>query len=254
MKKYFVAKEGIQKGPWTLEQITQNIQNKVLTWNDYIYDEKVNSWQYLFEFPALTNSFNKSFKTPIHKTKTITNFDAYKDRVWYILKTNENYGPFTAIEMIKMLQSKTLYEFDFIWRQDFVSWKRVADVDEFHESKIKEIFEASNQENNEVQKFFFRRRFPRAEYKCELLIHNRQEVYPAESMEISSGGASFRIERVEFKIGDDIYLHFKPGQNVPAFNATCKIVSKNGTKYGVSFTNVSNLVKEQIAKYTSKAA
>ena len=40
MKKYFVAKEGIQKGPWTLDEITDNIQKKSLSWNDYIYDEK----------------------------------------------------------------------------------------------------------------------------------------------------------------------------------------------------------------------
>jgi hypothetical protein len=254
MKKYFVAKEGIQKGPWTLDEITQNIQSKVLSWNDYIYDEKVNVWLFLFEFPSLTESFNRSFKNPLQKTKTITNFDTYKDRVWYILKSNENYGPFTASEMVQMLQSRTLFEYDFVWRQDQSSWQRVSDVSEFKHEKIKELFEVSAQENTEIQKTFFRRRFPRVEYKCELLIHDHQKVYSAQSIEISAGGASFKLDNVNFEVDDQVYLHFKPGGDVPAFNATCKIVSKSSNKYGVSFTNVSNSVKEQIVKYTKKAA
>lgn len=254
MKKYFVAKEGIQKGPWTLDEITQNIQSKVLSWNDYIYDEKVNVWLFLFEFPSLTEAFNKSFKNPVQKNKTLTNFDTYKDRVWYILKSNENYGPFTAAEMIQMLQSRTLFEFDFIWRQDLSSWQRVSDVEDFKPERIKEIYNVSAQQDDDIKKTFFRRRFPRVEYKCELLIHDHQRVFSAQSIEISAGGASFKLDNVNFEIDNEIYLHFKPGGDVPAFNATCKIVSKNGSKYGVSFTTISNTVKDQIVKYTKKAA
>lgn len=254
MAKYFVAKEGIQKGPWTLDEITQNIQNKVLSWSDYIYDDKINVWLFLFEFPLLTESFNKSFKNPVQKSKTITNFDSYKDRIWYILKVNENYGPFTAAEMIQMLQSKTLFEFDFVWRQDQQSWQRLADVAEFHPEKIKEMFDTSFQENTEIQKTFYRRRFPRVQYKCELLIHNKHKVFSAQSIEISAGGASFKLDNVDFDIDSRIYLHFKPGGDVPAFNATCKIVSKNGNKYGVSFIAVSNQAKDSIEKFTKKAA
>jgi hypothetical protein len=254
MKKYFVAKEGIQKGPWTLEEITQNIHSKFLSWNDYIYDEKINVWLFLFEFPSLTEFFNQSLKNPVQKSKTNANFDSYKDRVWYILKTDESYGPFTASEIVQMLQSRTLFEYDFVWRQDQISWLRVSDVSEFKPDQIKQFFEFSTEEKSEIEKTFFRRRFPRAEYKCELLIHDQQNVYSAESIEISAGGASFKLDNVNFKVEDHIYLHFKPGGDVPAFNASCKVVSKNSNKYGVLFTNISNTVKEQIVKYTKKAA
>ena len=254
MKKYFVAKEGVQKGPWTLNEITQNIQKKVLTWSDYIYDDKVNLWLFLFEFPQLTDSFNSSFKNPVQKSKTITNYDTYKDRIWYILKINENYGPFTAAEMIQMLQGKTLSEYDFVWRQDQASWQRLSEVPEFHPVKIKEIFDASFEENTEFQKTFYRRKHPRAQYVCELLIHDKQKVYSAESIEISLGGASFKVDNVEFEIDSRVYLHFKPGSDVPAFNAACKIVSKNASKYGVSFISIANSIKDTIDKFTKKAA
>lgn len=254
MEKYFVAKEGIQKGPWTLDEITQNIQKKTLSWNDYIYDEKNNIWLFLFEFSLLTESFNRSFRNPVQKNKDSSNFDSYKDRIWYILKSNENYGPFTAAEMIQMLQSKTLFEYDFVWRQDQSSWQRLSDVAEFHSDKIKELYEASFAESSEFQKTFYRRRFPRVHYKCELLIHNKHKVFAAEGVEISAGGASFIVDNADFEIGSQIYLHFKPGSDVPAFNATCTVVNKNVNKYGVSFNTVSSAIRDSIDKFTKKVA
>lgn len=254
MKKYFVAREGIQKGPWTLGEVEQNIQSKALSWSDYIYDDKSQVWLFLFEFPQLTESFNKSFKNPVQAAKMSINPDSYNDRIWYILKVNENYGPFTASEMIQMLQSKTLFEFDYVWRQDQLSWQRLANVPEFQPEKIREMFESSFDENAEMQKNFYRRKHVRSKYKCELLIHNQHKVYSAESIEISAGGASFKIENVDFEIESRVYLHFKPGGNVPAFNATCKVVSKNGNKYGVSFLSVANAVKDTIEKFAKKAA
>lgn len=254
MKKYFVAKEGIQKGPWSIDEITKNIEGKTLRWSDYIYNDKTKMWLFLFEFPQLTVAFNQSFKNPVQAEKSATVFDAYKDRIWYILKVNDNYGPFTAAEMIQMLQSKTLFEFDFIWRQDQSAWQRLADIPEFHPDKIREIFEASFEKDAEIQKTFYRRRFPRAHYSCELLIHDRQKVYSAQSIEIGAGGASFKLENVSFDIDSRVYLHFKPGNDVPAFNASCKIVSKKGGNlYGVSFLSVSNSAKDFIDKFTKKA-
>lgn len=255
MHKYFVAKEGIQKGPWSLQEITQNIQKKVISWNDYIYDEKANDWLFLFEFPQLTELFNRSFKTPLLNKPTTSPTNYYEERVWYILKQNENYGPFCYLDLIQMLQSKTLFEHDFLWRTGRTSWKRLSEIEEFGAERLKEVFKLIAEEKNEkVEKVFFRRRHPRAKYNCELLIHNQQKVYSAEGIEISAGGASFKIENVEFDMDCKVYLHFKPGNDVPAFNAVCKIVSKSGNLYGVSFVNVSTMAKDSIDKFTKKAA
>lgn len=253
MQKYFVAKDGIQKGPWSLDEITRKLHDKVLTWNDYIYDEKTSIWLFLFEFPHLTDTFNKSFKNPMQKTKIFASADIFKDRLWYILKQNENYGPFTVAEMIQMLQSRTLFEYDFIWRHGQPAWQRLADVHDFKPEKIKGIYDqlAADEKHSNT---FYRRRYPRAEYKCELLVHDEKKVYSAENIEISFGGASFCIQNVDFEVEGQVFLHFKPGNDVPAFNAICKIVNKHGNKYGVSFTHISNVAQNSIAKFTKKAA
>lgn len=254
MKKYFVAKDGIQKGPWTLDEITQNIQKKNLSWNDYIYDEKIETWLFLFEFSALTDIFNSQLSSTMKKVQTSGELDIYKDRVWYILKSNQNYGPFTKLEMVHMLQSKTLFEYDFIWKGGQNSWARLSEVDEFKPEQIKEIYKIASQDKSLGENIFYRRKYLRAGYACELLIHNKQKVYSAVSIEVSAGGAGFSLKDVDFAIGTQLYLHFKPGNDVPAFNATCTVVSKHNEKYGVSFNSISTLVKDQIEKFTKKAA
>lgn len=255
MQKYFVAKEGIQKGPWTLQEITQNIQKKIVSWNDYIYDEKNSNWMFLFEFPELTELFNKSFKTPLNHKMSGATANYYEERVWYILKQNENYGPFCYLDLIQMLQSKTLFEHDFLWRTGRLSWKRLADIEEFSTDRLKEVFKVLAEEDKEkATEVFYRRRFPRARYKCELLVHDQHKVYSAVSMEISAGGASFKVPNVSFDLDSQVYLHFKPGGDVPPFNAVCRIVSRTGDLYGVSFQNISTAIKDSIATFAKKAA
>ena len=255
VQKYFVAKDGVQKGPLTLQEITQQIQNKIISWNDYIYDDKKNDWIFLFEFPDLTDFFNRSFKTPLLQKPAPKTHNYYDERVWYILKQNENYGPFCYLDLIQMLQSKTLFEHDFLWRSGRMSWKRLSEIEEFSPERLKDVFKLITDNKEEDRKVFFRRRHPRVKYQCELLVHDKQRVYSANSIEISAGGASFKVENVSFAVDSQIYLHFKPGGDVPPFNAVCKVVSKTASGiYGVSFTHVASSTKDSITKFTKKAA
>ena len=253
MEKFYVAHGGIQKGPWTLAEVSQKLSTKELEWNDYIYDHKAEDWLLLLEFSALTELFNKSFKNPIvepKKTKAVA--DPEKDRAWYILKQNNNYGPFSKNEMVQMLQSKTLFEFDFVWKKDQESWKRLADIPEFSPAQIKSLYAMWDKDQD--GELFFRRRHARANYNSSLVVHDRKKVFKAQSIEISAGGAGLSVSSVDFTIDQELYLHFRPSDQVPAFNAVCKIVSKSGDKYGVQFMNISALAKDSISKYTQKAA
>ncbi|OFZ31486.1 MAG: hypothetical protein A2622_02565 [Bdellovibrionales bacterium RIFCSPHIGHO2_01_FULL_40_29] len=253
MEKYYVAHNGIQKGPWELSEISLKLASKELGWNDYIYDQKTEDWVLLLEFSALTESFNKSFKNPIvepRKVKAIA--DPEKDRAWYILKQNNNYGPFSKNEMIQMLQSKTLFEYDFVWRKDQDSWKRLAEIPEFSPEQIKSLYHSwDGDQDGEI---FFRRRHARAHYSSSLVVHDRKKVFKAESMEISAGGAGLTVTNINFSIDQELYVHFRPSDQVPAFNAVCKVVSKSGDKYGIQFLTISAIAKDSISRYTAKAA
>lgn len=255
MEKYFVAHLGMQKGPFTIDEISLRLNQKQLLWNDYIYDEKTNDWILILESPLFTNVFNSSFKSPIKSNLSQTiHQDPVRDRSWYILKKENNYGPFSMLEMIQMLQSKTLFEFDFVWRHGLDSWKRLADVADFAPEKVKLVYEKTKESSASTDKeIFFRRKHARAKYGSSLLLHDQKKLFKGESFEISAGGAGFNAEGVDFEVDKQLYLHFKPSDQVPAFNAICKVVSHVGTKYGVRFVYVSPAIKEKITQFTAKA-
>lgn len=186
---------------------------------------------------------------------------ALKDKEWFILKEGNNYGPFCQLELIQMLQEKTLFEYDYIWHAKLPAWKRVAEVEEFSSEKIRSMKESKDVD---VAEIFFRRRHARASYGASLIVHNNKTVFRGQALEISAGGAGVLINTPNLQPGQSLFLHFQPGDGVPPFNAVCQIVSKQfikdaagesePVKYGVKFTNLSQSVRESIKNFTTKAA
>lgn len=257
MSVYYVAHQGQQQGPFSIEEIELKLNSEKLLWHDYIYDDKMQDWILLMEFPALTQLFNKSFENPIvanPTTKTAKNSkvetDPMKKRIWYVLKQNNNYGPFSKTELIQMLQGKTLHEYDFIWHEGLKSWKRLSEVNEFSVAEVQAIFKTIDSNKDETgNSIFLRRKHPRVKFESHAIIHDHKKVYKTVGVEISVGGAGLRIEDAKFEKDQQIYLHFKPGQNVPAFNAICKVVSQKGNLYGVQFIKISGAVKSTLTEY-----
>lgn len=254
MSTYYVAHKGQQQGPFSIQEIEIKLTTEKLFWHDYIYDDKSQDWILLMEFPVFTKLFNKSFENPIqvgNKNIKIEN-DPMKKRIWYVLKQNNNYGPFSKAELIQMLQGKTLHEFDFIWHDGMSSWKRLSDVNEFSVAEVKAVFKSMKSSTDEAgNAIFFRRKHPRVKFDSHAIIHDHKKVYKTVGVEISVGGAGLVIEDAKFEKDQQIYLHFKPGQNVPAFNAICKIVSQKGNLYGVQFIKISGAIKSTLTDYTN---
>lgn len=258
MSSYYVAHEGQQQGPFSISEIELKLKTEKLNWHDYVYDEKLRDWVLLMEFSLLTNLFNQSFQNPIGEltsetstAKSSKESDPLRKRIWYVLKQNNNYGPFSKSELIQMLQGKTLHEYDFIWNNDMPAWKRLADVEEFSMEQMLELYtqmqSATDASGNTL---FYRRKHPRVKLTTQAMVHDQKKVYKSVSVEISAGGAGLIIEDADFKKDQQIYLHLKPAEGLPAFNAICKIVSHRGTKYGVQFVKISASAKNAISLLT----
>ena len=215
------------------------------------------------DHPLFFEKFHASSKELIQKKAgEVKKGSLSKDEnEWFILKGENRYGPFSYLELVKMLQEKSLYEFDFIWHQGMSSWKRVAELSEFNVDKIKTLKKSDEVDVSEV---FFRRRHARAQYGASILVHNNKSVWKGQGIEISAGGAAVVIENAALQPGQILFLHFKPGDGVPPFNAICTIVNKQflnnasstatPVRYGVKFTSISYSVQQSIADYTKKVA
>ena len=253
MSTYYIASHGQQQGPFTIEEIEDKLVQQKANWHDYIYDPKSQDWVLLMEYAPFTHLFNKSFETPIKSNLKSTETDPLKKRIWYVLKQNNNFGPFSKVELIQMLQGKTLNEYDFIWHEGMSSWKRLADVNKFTVQDVKSIFEKNKSTlASDKNNIFYRRKFPRAKYDGQAIVHDKKKVYKTVGLEISEGGAGLLIEEGKFEVDQQIYLHFKPAQDVPSFNAICKIVSKKGNVYGVQFVKIAAAAKSSIATFTGQ--
>lgn len=265
METFYVSKNGEQLGPWSQSDIMKRLESRDIGWNDYIYDNAKADWVFLMEHPLFVDSFQQTSIKPMPPKPSKAPPKAEKkaeplkqDKEWFVLKSENRYGPFSHLEIVRMLQEKNIFEFDYVWNQTMANWKRVAEVEEFGPDKIKALQESGK---SEVQEVFFRRRHARAHYGASIIVHNNKKVWKGESLELSSGGAGLVIDHHEFQPGQTLFLHFKPGDGVPPFNAICTIVSKQvpeaGSKtlrYGVKFTSINRNVQEAIKEYTDKIA
>lgn len=265
VKSYYISKNNLQMGPFSEEEIQKKILKKEILWMDYIYEDQKKDWIFVMEHPKFNKLFTESLlKASIKhnangKKLDIKTLGQHGQKAWFVLKENNNYGPFTKMDVIQMLQAKLLFEFDFIWHSKFENWKRVAEVDDFSKEEVKKLLKSEDPKINDI---FLRRRNARIDYGCSLIVHNNKQVFKGRSIEISSGGAGLFIETDQFKPGQNLFLHFQPGDGVPPFNAVCTIISKQFVsesddnkfefKYGVKFTSISQSVKQKIQEFAEK--
>lgn len=269
-KSYYVSKNNQQIGPFSEELLMDKIKAKEVSWMDYIFDEAKKDWIIIVEHKSFNKMFTESvlkhsINDPISnkkqqsKTKELSPLDSIKEKAWYILKDNNNYGPFSKVEIIQMLQAKILYEYDFLWQPDMESWMRLAEINDFSRSNLKKLIQSGDPELSEI---FFRRRNVRVTYGCSLIVHNNKQIFKGRSLEISSGGAGVYIDTNQFAPGQNLFLHFQPGDGVPPFNAVCTIISKefhsnpinkmDEYRYGVKFTSISQNIKQKIQEFAEK--
>lgn len=249
MAYFYTSRNGQQEGPLSIETIKEKIKSSYFTSSDFIYDDVAQEWVYMGVFHLTSELFFAG--------QNANEINA--ENAWYILKGEEKFGPFSYLDLVRMLQEKSLEEYDYIWKEQMPNWLRVADCEEFSHEKLKGLVAMLDQSENQV---FFRRRFARAQYSSSLVIHNNLRIWKGESFQISAGGAGLIIENSKLVKGDEIYLHFKPGLQMPPFNSQCEIVAVHEVKdasgvvrqqIGVRFLKVNYLIQKVINDYVTVA-
>lgn len=255
---FYIARSGQQEGPISFVEILQRLEMKTLQPSDYLYDEAQSDWVMLLMYPRLAERLKSHAMKPKSRPKE-DKWDDAKDE-WYVLKGDHRFGPFAYLEVIRMLQDKSLFESDYAWNVTMSSWEPISELKEFAPQAIRALLDSGFSGVNEV---FFRRRHVRANYGASLLVHNNKQVFKGKSIEVSAGGAGIILESDALVQGEKIYLHFKPGDGVPPFNAACEIVSKRHidasdkaapVQYGVRFNDIPEATQFILNDYATKKA
>ncbi|MCB0420902.1 MAG: DUF4339 domain-containing protein [Bdellovibrionales bacterium] len=276
--KYYVSHNDQQLGPWTVSEIVSKVNSGELSHLDYLYDESAEDWISLLEFepvgsqlqrgkpalppkekPQLDVANNSTDETQEQDSSNASKISDELSTEWYILKGENKFGPFSYTEVVKMLQQKVIFEFDFAWNASMTAWQRIAEITQFNEDKIKAL---KNTLMPEISEVFFRRRHRRVAYGGTILVHDNKTVWKGRGVEISSGGAGVVMENSMVVPGQVLYLHFKPGDGVPPFNAVCEVVSKKfedgvqeknaSVQYGLKFLNLNEDTQGFLQEFTKR--
>lgn len=269
LEKYFVSHNGEQMGPWNLDEIAGKIRSGQLVLADYIYDEKIGDWVLLMEHAGVSEKVrdhkpqSRPQAAPAKESHPMPSAPEgtpdYMVAEWYVLKGENKFGPFAFADVIKMLQDKVVFEFDFAWHSGLSTWVRIAELDAFKPENIRKLQASSMPEISEV---FYRRRHRRVAYNGTILAHDNSTVWKGQGVEISAGGAGVIMENAMIVPGQTLYLHFKPCDGVPPFNAVCEVVSKQFVdglkernapiKYGLKFKSISNNAQKFLQEYSKR--
>ncbi len=249
-EKFYLSMNGKEVGPFAVDQILAKLESREHQWTDYVFDPVASEWILLLEHPLFSKHFTNTAKKPQPpKPKKAVDESDLKDKNWFILKDSQNIGPFSKIELIQMLQSKALFEYDYVWHKDLPAWKRVSETEELSPDRIKEL-----KSHADLKNIFFRRKHVRTDYGCHITLHNNVKIFKGKSIEVSEGGAGVILNTAQFNSGDILYLHFQPGEGVLPFNAVCCIMSKrvlsdDQVQYGMKFVHLGQKAQVAIRQY-----
>lgn len=260
MSQYFVTQDGKTVGPWELEKIYSEIQQGNLQLNDYIFNPESQEWQVMLISPIIADSY-RNFeirkKPIISKGGGSFSDQNWENLEWFIFKENKQQGPFSYLEVIKLLQSKLLFDYDYVWSPVLPSWSKVFEIPAFSADQIKKL---SQNHVPEIQAVFFRRQFPRIHFELPVFVHNSRKLWRTKTDELSAGGCSVTLSSSELEVGDRVIVHFSSSSSneLPAFNALCTIISKkpsglNHHKLGIKFEALNQDIQLSLRVLTEKA-
>ncbi len=264
---YYISREGVQDGPFSYEDILSLLNSEQLKWTDYFFDESIEDWIPFLQHRKFSDKMERTNISAPKKQNAHAQNAASQDasavaddsREWYALQGDNRYGPFSYVEIVKMLQEKAISEHDYVWNESLVNWEKVATLPEFQPEKMQALQMAGVSDIKEV---FFRRRHARTNYGASLIIHNNKKVYKGQSLEVSAGGAGLIVEGNPFSLGEILFLHFKPGDRMPSFNAQVEVVNVREIdrgrdqvlRYGVKFTEISEGIQDSIENISKEVA
>lgn len=289
---FHIAKGEVNLGPWTMDEIFQRVSMAELVVTDFVYDDLSGDWIPLLECEAFrTRMLKQKPKAPplamaqaaAQQPKSVpqvrpepqasmppvevqpkpenNELTPEGGAEWFVQRGAQRYGPMAYLDLVRALQEKSAYDFDFIWCEGMESWVRIAEHDLFQPEYIRALAETLTKDESSTP-VFFQRQHARIRFDSEVIVHDDQSVWMGQAFEASVGGSGLVIETTTLTPGQVVRLHFAPCDGLPAFNALGEIVAKRFQKevrdtkspvrYAVRFLKLDGSAEPQVREYFAK--
>ena len=152
------------------------------------------------------------------------------------------YGPFSANEILKMLDENRINEKTLIFSGGFESWTFFGDI---------EFFKKAHRGLPPVIEEKDRRRNIRRPFVARMFFHDNLEIFEGICRDISVGGLQILVSHFPGKVGENISLNVHPTNSDFSFVASGEIVRKLEGDQGLSlrFHSLSEEASSAILNY-----
>jgi len=259
MTQYYVTQRGKPVGPWSVEQVLQALRRGEVLPTDYYFDPEKGEWQLVLTSSWVPEEFKvlPKLDPDLSKEKRTAGLVPADKREWFIFRDSRQFGPYSYYEMIKLLQTKRLYDYDFVWSPGLSTWVKLYQIPEFSSDVIQKLARSSDPNVSQV---FFRRRYPRVSLKHKAFLHNSKKWWSVETTEVSAGGVGLVVPKTEdIQVRDQMILHLTSAAHatLPPFNALCEVVSikpysENQLKLGLSFVALNQDIQLNLKLFTER--
>lgn len=269
---YMVSRNGETLGPWAIDVIAQKLAMAELAVTDFAWDEKANDWVTLMEFGELkTYLHSRKPKAPaprvaiatattvesVARPTLVTETEAIQEE-WYVSRGQQKFGPFSYLGVIKALQDKSVFEFDYIWTAGMDTWIRIAEHEKFATETIRTLLQ-NTVKSPELVEVFAQRKHPRLLLENDVLVHDNSSVSAGRMVEASVGGSGLIVKNSTLVPGQTVNVHFASIQGLPAFNAVGEVVSKKYVRsardrrapihYGIRFVKMDSAAELRVKNF-----
>ena len=275
--QHHISRNGDTYGPWTVEVIAEKLAKGEIAITDFAWDDVATDWVSLLEFSDLKTYLQsrkpaappkvipftqlaEKVAAPSPVTSKVVAASMSEDDAiqWYVTRGQQKFGPFNYFGVVKALQDKSIFEFDYIWKEGMPNWVRLAEHEKFDGEHIRTLL-ADLEEKKAHGEVFAKRRHARVSIENDVLINDNHSVSPGRMVEGSAGGTGLIIKNSTLIPGQLIHVHFSSVDGLPAFNAIGEIVSKKfsrsarGTNaaihYGVRFVKMDPAAEERVKNF-----
>lgn len=124
---------------------------------------------------------------------------------WFILKSQQKFGPYSYEDMVRLKQNNQLYDFDYVWKSGYKVWMPVAHVDELSSSRLIQWLEENPKRKNEL----VARATPRVLIETPLMCHNKINLWKGNTHSLSLNGALVTMNNPYVLPSNQVHIHFE---------------------------------------------
>lgn len=115
-KEWYYVENNDSKGAFTLSEMVQKIQDKILNENSLVWKASMKDWAKLKE-------------TELEEYITHEEKDENANATWYYVENNDSKGPFTQEEMKAFVSQGVLSGNSYVWNAGMEDWMRLKDTE-----------------------------------------------------------------------------------------------------------------------------